>query len=240
MRHDEPPPDHVELAAFLSSLAHDLRSPLGVVSEVIGELGTDFASQLSDEHRLLVKLASRGVVRLGRIADALSLLAALEGDQLDLRRQSVDLTRLVRGAADRALAVETRRDVDLVCELPEGDHRVSADEARLRHCLAEIMINALVHARRHVRVRLDVTAAEARVVVEDDGPGIADLDEGALFDRFDRRRASKGLGMGLSTAREVVAAHGGTITVEASTLPPSAPGAAGARFVVSLPFSTGA
>lgn len=232
--------DPVALAAFLSSLAHDLRTPLGVVSEALTELRTDLASALTDEHRLLVTLADRGLRRLGRIADTVSLVAALDSGHFELSRRSVDLVELMRAATVAATAIEPRREVELVCELPGGPARGMADEERLSHAISEIVINAIRHARRQVRVTLQLAAGEARLAVEDDGQGVAEQARGTLFRRFASSRSRSGLGMGLSTAHDVIVAHGGGLTLEASTLSTGRPNTIGARFVISLPISGGA
>lgn len=233
---DHPPRDPGALANFLASLAHDLRSPLGIVAETIHELRTSFAGQLSDEHRLLTALADRGLLRLGRIADAVSLTATLESGTLEIRRRSLDLVELLRAAAGVATALEPRREVELESELPEGACLIVADGDRLTRALSEIVINAIRFARRAARIRLEIGPREARVSVEDDGQGVP-LDQRAeLFERFARRASRSGLGVGLSNADEVIRAHGGRITLETSTLPAGRTGTLGACFVIALPI----
>ena len=233
-------PDPTALADFFGSLAHDLRSPLGVVTEALSELRTDFASGLTDEHRLLGTLADRGIRRLGRIADTMSLLAALESGTFELRTRPIDLIELVREAVASASAVEPRREVELVCDLPPGPLAAVADVERLSRAVTEIVINAVRHARRKARVRLELTPTEARIMIEDDGQGVAPEWQATLYSRFTARASRSGLGMGLSIAHDVVVAHHGKLTLEASTLAPGRPGTVGASFVISLPIqSTG-
>lgn len=229
-------PDATALAEFFGSLAHDLRSPLGVVTEALSELRTDFAAGLTDEHRLLGALADRGVRRLGRIADTMSLLAALESGSFEIRPRPINLIELVREAVASASAVEPRREIELVCDLPQGPLPVLADAERLSRAVTEIVINAVRHARRKARVRLEVTAVEARIAIEDDGQGVAPEWQPTLYRRFTTRASRSGLGMGLSIAHDVVVAHRGQLTLEASTLPPGRPGTIGASFVISLPL----
>jgi signal transduction histidine kinase len=237
-----PPPPGVDKAALselFASLAHDMRSPLGVVSQAFGELRTEFAEDFTDEHRLLVELADRGLLRLGHIADALGLVAALDAGDFKLRRGLVDLYALVRAATASGVAIERRREVALACDLPEGTCRALADEARLGHAVCALVINAVRHARRHARVTVEHADGEARFAVEDDGQGVSAERRATLYRRFEVRRSRSGLGLGLSIAHDLIIAHGGRLALEPSTLPPGRPGTIGARFVVSLPVERG-
>jgi len=232
-------PTQAAIASFFASLAHDLRSPLGVVSEALSELRADFAGQLTDEHRLLVTLAERGLLRLGRIADTVSLTSALETGTLELRRHRLDLIELLRAAAGTAATLEPRREVQLGCELPEGSCHIVADGDKLKRAIVEILINAVRFARRRALLTLELHPDEACITIEDDGQGVPVDRRAALFQRFTPRASRTGLGVGLSNAHEVIAAHGGRLALEQSTLPPGRPGTLGARFVLSLAIGGG-
>jgi len=228
------------VAELLAGLAHDLRSPLGVVSQALVELRTDLSEGLTAEHRLLVDLADRGLLRLGHLAGTLSLVAALEAGGFEIRRGPVDLVELLRSAVATSVAVERRREVDLACELPPGPCLALVDRARLSHAVSEVVINAIRHARRRALVTFELTPAEARVAVEDDGAGVSAERRATLFRRLLVRGSLSGLGLGLSIAHDVIVAHGGCLTLEPSTLPPGRPGTIGARFLISLPLEGGA
>jgi len=226
------------VSELLSSLAHDLRSPLGVVSETLSELRSDFDSQLTDDHRVLLGLAERSLRRLNRIADLMSLMVALDSGSFELKRGPVDLVDVLRVAVDAAVAIEPRREVDLVRELPQVACPLEADADRLARAVSEVVINAIRHARRAVRLRLEVVGGEARVAIEDDGQGVAAASRATLFQRLTPRASRSGLGIGLSLAHDVIVAHRGALTLEASTLAPARPGTVGARFVISLPHGS--
>lgn len=231
--------ERAALVELFISLAHDLRSPIGVVSQALTELRFDFDAQLTDDHRRIAALADRSLLRLGRIAETVSLVAALESEGFELRCRPLDLVELLRAAAASSVAIEPRREVSLVCELPEAPCSLSIDGERLSRAVSEILINAIRHARAQVRVRLEVASGEARVAIEDDGQGVAVDRLAMLFRRFVVRHARSGLGVGLSIAHDLIVAHGGRLTLEASTLPPGRPGTLGARFVISLPVVGG-
>ncbi|MEO7329740.1 MAG: HAMP domain-containing sensor histidine kinase, partial [Minicystis sp.] len=206
-----PPPDAAALASFFASVAHDLRSPLGVVSEALSELRTAFTNQLTDEHRLLGNLADRGLLRLHRIAETLSLTASLEAGTMELRRLPLDLVALLRAATASATAIEPRREVALVCDLPEESCLVMADVDRLTRAIAELVINAVRFARKAAKVRLELGPGTVRVHIEDDGQGVPVERRATLFVRFAPRASRSGLGVRLCNAYDVITAHGGQL-----------------------------
>jgi signal transduction histidine kinase len=210
-----------------------------IVSQALTELRSDFDAELTENHRQFLAFADRGLGRLARMADILTVAAALDSGSLALQRQSIDLVSLVRQTAAATALIEPRREVELSCELPAEPCLCEVDAKRLSCALAEVVHNAIRYARGQVRVGLELSAGAARVVVEDDGQGVPEAHRATLFQRYVRRASRAGLGMGLSIAAEVIAAHDGAITLSSSTLPPGRPGTAGARFVLSIPVRTG-
>jgi two-component system sensor histidine kinase TctE len=224
-------------ADFLRRLGHDLRSPLGVVSQALRELAGESVAPLTDDQRRLAALANRSLQRIGRIADTVSLLGDIDAAGVSFARQATDLVEVVRTAVAAAAALEPRREVAIECELPETPVVAMVDGAGLSRACAEVVINAIRHARRRVRVRLELADGEARAIVEDDGAGVAEDRLPALFARFSASSSQSGLGVGLSIAHDVLAAHGGRIAHDASTLAPGRPGTSGARFVLAVPLA---
>ena len=115
--------------------------------------------------------------------------------------------------------------------------RVQGDRVQLARVLRNLADNAARHATGRVDFTLRVELAHAVIGVEDDGSGIPRADRERVFERFvrldeSRARASGGTGLGLAIAREITAAHGGTLKVE--------DGVRGARLVLRLPHGSGA
>ena len=192
--------------AFVSDAAHELRSPLASARTQLevaaavdagtpaGELATD----------VLVD-----VERLGRLVDDLLLLARL--DEAPRRpRAPLDLYAL----ADDVVGRYATARVPVALDPCEDDCTVLAEGGAVRRVLVNLVDNAV----RHARSRVTVTVAPGTLAVADDGPGIPPADRDRVFDRFtrldwDRGRDSGGAGLGLAIVRELVAAHGGTVTL---------------------------
>jgi two-component system, OmpR family, sensor histidine kinase KdpD len=138
----------------------------------------------------------------------------------------IDLTQLVyRVAAEEASGESLRITADPAV--------VRGDEMLLRRAIGNLVRNAIVHPPRgcDVGIQLEAAGDTVRLIVEDDGPGVAERDRERIFEPFDRGGASPltpGLGLGLAVVRRIASLHGGTVRAEAST-------SGGARFVLELP-----
>nr|WSW44170.1 HAMP domain-containing histidine kinase [Streptomyces sp. NBC_01001] len=216
---------------FTADASHELRNPLAAVRSRL-----EVALDRPDRESVAAALAD--TERLQRIAADLLLLARLDGGPVPApRTEPVDLALLA--AEDLARRPSPRVPLPLDAPAPVP---AAGDPARLERALANLVDNALRHARTQVVVRAAAESAEypggagwTVLEVEDDGPGIPAADRDRVFERFvrldaDRGRAGGGTGLGLPIVREIARAHGG----EARALPPRA-GGPGIRLVVRLP-----
>ena len=226
---------------FLSSAAHDLKTPLTTIRghaelaqrRLARMSGPDIAPLL----RRLVRIQDGTDTILGLINQLLDVSRQQMGGGLDLRLQPTDLVALVRGCVE-VQREASGRPITLETDLPEllGD----LDTARITRVLGNLISNALKYspAGRPILVRLARHAGkagpEALIAVSDWGIGIPAADQPYIFDRF--RRASnvvgriQGTGIGLASALGIVEQHGGTIAVESSE-------GEGATFRVRLPLA---
>lgn len=215
---------------FLRRVAHDIASPTGVTLTVLEELATSEKARPE-----LVAMARRSLKRLMRLSEHLALVAELEAESLQPEISAVDLRGLTKQALDDALAVDGRKDVVAACDLPSTPLVMAGDPRLLVVVAREVIGNALRLASSRVEVSLKAEDGIATLRVEDDGPGFAE-DAATTFGRRFVRRSTRGLGLSLSMALEIVRAHGGDITTGASTLPPGRKGAVGSAVMVLLPM----
>ena len=215
------------LAGVAAGIAHEVKNPLG---------GIRGAAQLLSRtaegaEREYLDLIVREVDRIASLVDRLRDLSAPESG----RREPVDLNRLLHELVRlQELTGEARIDLDLDPSLPTVD----GDPEALRRAFLNLVRNALEAARAVVTVSTRVETGRrfrdregrlhplVRVVVEDDGAGIAEEARGKLFHPFFTTKP-KGTGLGLATAQRVTHDHDGTIDLEAGA-------GGGARFVVTL------
>ena len=220
---------------FIANVSHEIRTPLtGILgaADLLSDGGDALPS--ADRSRLLGMLRGEAT-RLNSLAEEVLALARLERDEASLDLVDADLADVVRETADRFRDEAGAAGVEISTHLPDEPLLAKCDASLVEQALANLVRNALLHAKaRHV----DVSAAKedsGRVVlsVSDDGAGIAPEHQARLFERFYRVDAARdgatgGSGLGLAIVRQIARLHGGDATVE------SAPGR-GARFSIAIP-----
>ncbi|WP_327242809.1 sensor histidine kinase [Streptomyces sp. NBC_01320] len=204
------------LRHFAADASHELRTP---VANIRGhaELALRHHGPVPAEVRHALERIQSESGRMSRLVDDLLLLARLDAGR-ELDHEPVDLTLLVLDATDDARAASPGHR--WLLDLPEEPVTVTGDAHRLQQVIGNLLANARVHTPdgTEVTVRLRAEAAEVRLTVTDNGPGIPDALLPEIFGRFvrtdpSRSRATGSTGLGLAIVRAVVTAHGGTADV---------------------------
>jgi signal transduction histidine kinase len=170
-------------------------------------------------------------IGMQHLVDDLLALARSDAGASPARRVPVDLDDVVERQA-RRLRASGRVAVD---STGIGAARVLGDADQLARAVGNVVDNAVRHARSTVALSVSASGDDAVVAVSDDGPGIPPDRRDEVFERFARLDGARaqgegGTGLGLAIARDVVAAHGGTIVVDPDHHP-------GARLVITLPLA---
>lgn len=197
---------------FLADVTHELRTPLAVLQSGI-EAQVDGIHPRDDLH--LASLLEE-IQLLGRLIDDLHTLALADAGRLALHYESATPAALVEDAIASLGALAGRRGISLTGDVAGDVAEVEADPTRVRQVLANLLSNALRHSPDGGTVRVGVEAAAGcvRFTVTDSGPGIPPDRLEHLFDRSTPSADSRGSGLGLSIARDLVRAHGGEIRAE--------------------------
>src|SRR5438309_9516832 len=197
---------------LLADVSHELRTPLSVVQGNLEALvdGVDPA----DEAHLLAILDETKV--LSRLVEDLRTLSLAESGALALHREAIDVAVLVRETVDSFASQAEPAGIRLEAEVPTALPLVDADPVRAREILANLIANAIRYTPRGRRVSVDARAEHPAVALEvrDTGAGIAPDRVDRIFDRFYKSPESRGAGLGLAIAKQLVEAHGGTITAK--------------------------
>src|SRR5881296_2148211 len=229
-------------ADFVSSVSHELRTPLAQIrmfSEtlLLGRVRSD------DERERSLEIIDQEARRLTHLVENLLHFSRSERLLARLSPTVAPLAPLVSEAAEAFTPLAVARGVTLRTMLTDGVV-CPVDADALRQMLLNLLDNAAKYgpAGQTVTVGLAVNEGRARILVDDQGPGIPAADRERIWDQFwrlerDRGSAVAGTGIGLSVVRELVALHGGRAWAED---PPNGTGgaaAAGARFVIELPLT---
>lgn len=219
---------------LVADVAHELRTPLATLDGYLEGLTDGVIAAEASTWRTMRDQTRR----MARLADDLALVSRAEERRLDMRPQRTDAAELVRAAARAAMPRADVARVALVTRATPDLPPVLVDPERMQQVLANLLDNALRHTPPGGEVTLAADAATGvvAITVTDTGDGIPHEELERIFARFhrtDRARThdSRGSGIGLTVARAIVEAHGGTLSAHSD-----GPGR-GATFTIALPVA---
>lgn len=222
---------------FLSIASHELRTPLTPMKlQIQGLLSTirrnKLASLTDDRLKRIADISDKSINRLTALIDNLIDISRINTGKLNLNFEEVDLTEMARELIERYRSDIQGSGSGLTVK---SDESVTGQFDRLR--VEQIFVNLLTNALKYgngksIEISLSQLDHEAKLVFKDHGIGIAPSDQKRIFERFEQVQGKThvgGLGLGLYITRQIIEAHGGTITIESSS-------GQGSVFTVTLPL----
>jgi signal transduction histidine kinase len=220
---------------FLAVLSHELRTPLNAI------LGwTQIArARASDPTTIIhgLDVIARNAELQMRLIDDLLDISRIERGKMQLESEPVDLVLTVTAAAETLRPAAAVKEISVHVSVKAPSAFVSGDAGRLHQIVWNLLSNSIkfTPAGGRLDLELEVLGAKARIIVRDNGQGIPVDFLPRVFDRFCQAdttttRPYGGLGLGLSVVRNLVEAHGGTVTAESDGVD------AGATFTVLFPL----
>jgi len=223
---------------LLSSIYHDLRSPL---SNVVSSMDV-LANMLSLEEgnpaiQSLFNIAVRSTERIQRLTNSLLDINRLEAGQPIVNVQPVQPQSLVQDALDAVSPIAKNKNQQIFAELDEELPEVTIDGDMIRRVLINLTENAVKFTPPQGTIKIGACLEDqfVRMWVEDSGPGIPLEKRESIFDKYTRlhgKGGPAGFGLGLAYCRLAVEGHGGRIWIENTAK-------TGSRFVFSLPINNG-
>jgi signal transduction histidine kinase/CheY-like chemotaxis protein len=219
---------------FLATLSHELRTPL---TAIVGWVRMMRSHSVAPDHfeKALETIERNAMVQSHLIEDILSISRIITG-KLHLERKPVDLSTIVRTAADSLSPAAQAKRIQLEQSVPSSVTLVAGDEARLHQVIWNLLSNAIKFTPEGGRVRIDLEgkATSARITVTDTGKGIDPAFLPHVFETFKQAdnsytRDSAGLGLGLAIVQHLVKMHDGSVHAHSIGL------GSGSTFVVELP-----
>jgi two-component system sensor histidine kinase KdpD len=217
-------------SSLLSSVSHDLRTPLAVITGATSTLLQGTAT-LSDVTRHdLLRTVLEEAERLNRLIRNLLDMTRLESGAVRVRKEWLPLEELVGAALNRLDARLAGREVhvQLAADLP----LVPCDAVLIEQALFNLLENAAKYSEGAIEIGASLMGTELVVEIADSGPGIPAGEETRVFEKFHRAPREgqpEGVGLGLTICRAIVAAHGGRIWAQNRT-------GKGASFRFALPI----
>jgi two-component system sensor histidine kinase BaeS len=199
---------------FVADVTHELRTPLSVIRGQ-AEAIADGLYPADSAHLAPILDATQ---TLDRLVEDLRTLILSDAGSLVLRKEPTDLGALVQETVDSFKTQAETGGVSLSAEIADGLPAVEVDPARIRSVVGNLLSNAIRHTPSggSVAVAINQAADRVAITVKDTGEGIpADLLP-HVFERFVKGPTSSGSGLGLAIAHDIVAAHGGTLTIQSA------------------------
>jgi len=217
---------------LMADIAHELRTPLANIQGYVEAI----RDRVIDADESTIDTLHQQVLHLAHLIEDLRLLALTEAGALrldplpssvsDAARQSVDAIR------PRAEAKRIALTIDALADVPPA----SFDQERIGQVIANLLENAVRHTPEGgaITVATEALASTVRVSIKDNGSGISSDELSHIFDRFhridpSRTRATGGAGLGLTIAKQLIEAHGGSISVQSTV-------GEGSTFTFELPI----
>jgi signal transduction histidine kinase len=221
-----------ERSDLVATVAHELRSPLTGVKGFVQALLNRWDKLSDDQKKLMLTTVSADSDRLSRLIAELLDVARIDTGRLQLYPRPSDPALLVRRVVDSVGASTSRT---LVLEVPAAVPEVLVDPDKFTQVVTNLVENAVRHGAGTVRILVDAVPHDdrpdvVRLVVEDEGEGIAAELRRRVFTKFWRSGSSGGSGLGLYLVHGLVEAHGGTVTIGDAA-------SGGARIEVSVPVA---
>jgi PAS domain S-box-containing protein len=223
---------------FLATLSHELRNPLAPLTNMLHLLKRDDTD--ADMRRRALDTMHRQLRQLIRLVDDLLDLSRITHDRIELRRERVDLTTVIRQAVQATRPMAEAAHHDLQALLPAEPIYLNADAVRLSQIFGNLLNNSCKYTRPGgvIRVSARREGSDAVVIVQDNGIGIPPDKLDRVFDMFtqvgkSRAQSQGGLGIGLTLVKRLVEMHGGFVEAR------SAGEDQGSEFIVRLPDASG-
>ena len=219
---------------FLATLSHELRNPLAPIRNALHVLR--LAGGDEQTRARVIDTLERQTGSVIRLVDDLLELSRINQGRIELRKERIRLTAVLRSALESSAPIVESSGHELIVAEPHEPVLLNADPVRLTQVISNLLNNAAKYTERGGRIVLSakVVGSEAVISVRDTGIGIPAEMLGRIFDMFvqvdpSRARSRQGLGIGLTLVKRLVELHGGTVEARSE-----GPGK-GSEFIVRLP-----
>jgi two-component system sensor histidine kinase KdpD len=202
--------------AILDSVTHEFRTPL---TSIKASVSTLLSSANIDEagRRDLLDVIDEETDRLNRLVGEAAEMAQLDAQRVELHIATYPVGEVVEAALEKSRQVLGKHELRL--QIPQELPKVRVDLERIAEVLIHLLENAAKYAPEDTPITVSVEAKDkmVEVSVADRGPGIDDIEQSLVFEKFyrgrDQRYRVQGTGMGLAISKAIIEAHAGTIGV---------------------------
>ncbi|WP_206659630.1 ATP-binding protein [Halobacillus litoralis] len=208
---------------FIANVSHELRTPISMLQGYSEAIVDDIAESKEDKNEL-AQIIHDESLRIGRLVNELLDLARMEAGHIQLSIESTEISSYMQKIIRKFQGLANDKNIVLKSSVEDSLHHLSFDPDRIEQVFTNLIDNAIRHtdSEGEVRVAIEDGMEEWTASVRDSGLGIAEEDLPFVFERFykadksrkrENKNYKKGTGLGLAIAKNIVEAHGGTISV---------------------------
>ncbi len=212
---------------FIATASHELRTPIFSLAGFVELLQDEELDE--DTRREFLETMSEQVARLQKLSVDLLDLSRLDAGSVELNPEPVDLSELARSIVNEFTPAIADHDTDLEMLLPDHGPEALCDPVRVAQIMRILLDNALRHTPVGTQVTVGAAGSNgtAGLTVTDSGPGLPNLSDTKVFERFYTGDAARGAGLGLAIARELAERMDGRLRVSSASR--------GTAFTLELP-----
>ncbi len=206
---------------FISLASHQLRTPATITKQLLGLYAEGFFTDIDEKHIERIKKAYYSNERQIDIVNSLLKVAMVDSGKLDLAFDEVDVVQLVQKCVEELKGSAYKKNQELSVVHHATSVVMRADKKNLRMAIENIINNAIkyTYAKGMIEVRITEDGNDVRILVSDNGVGIAKADINKLFKKFSRipndlSGIEGGTGLGLYWSHKIIVMHKGEVEVE--------------------------
>lgn len=216
---------------FFINLIHEIRTPLTLIKLPLESIMHAAIDKQTEEHYLQV--INKNVDYLLGVTNELLDFQKMESGEIKLHLKLCNISQQINNIYQQFAGSADLRNISLSIHQPEDFHlEALVDGDKLNRILVNLLSNAMKYANNVISITVKNDAKEFSIIVEDDGPGIADAEKEKIFQNFYQvadGQSIQGTGIGLAYSRALAESHHGTLHVENSSL-------GGSAFILTLPI----
>lgn len=204
---------------FSHALTHDMATPLQTISQVNSMLGNEKLYADPEKRAKYLDIAQQQILNLQALTDRILTVARAESSTLDLSLSSINLNKIILSLVDK-FSLQARKNVEFSTSFSHDNIFIEGDETLISNAISNLIDNAIKYSGEHVKVNIlcEKNENSLLITIKDDGYGISQKDQNAIFAKFERgnavkRKEAKGFGLGLAYVKSVIEAHKGTVNL---------------------------
>ena len=208
---------------FMSSVTHELRSPMTAVKGYVNLILDGKAGPMSEKQREYLTIVRNNTARLGRFINDILDLAKIEAGMMEIKPEPMSVREVANEILTLLKAISDQKNIKLIVDVPESIPQIMADRDRIGQIITNLVGNSLKFTPDggSVTVKGVEEGEFLKMAIIDTGIGIPKEYIGKIFNKFEqvsehkqKVKTAKGTGLGLAIARGLIIGHGGKIWIE--------------------------